>query len=171
MMGRFSRPRIELRKLFRANSTSAKPETDFSNYRVPEHLRKLPGRVVFEPAPDLRPPWLQKLSSQFNVVKTWYYRMTAKHPFLAYGGPFLTFMVVASYYLSEFTEIRYQTYDGKITTYYDSNALSQESARKLKHETPEQFYARQAKLLQSEASEDYEMKRIERREDEPPAKW
>ncbi|KAK9448290.1 uncharacterized protein V1518DRAFT_418550 [Limtongia smithiae] len=134
--------------------------------------KKRHRRVVFEDEVDERPEWMKALGQRMTKIKYAYYRQTKKHPFLFYGLPFMTCLVVGSFYLQEFTEIRYKTYD-------DSHIVTEDGAVKpirrtgatLPAESREQYYERNLKLLKSEASDDYDMKRIERRPNEPPASW
>ncbi|KAK9324971.1 cytochrome c oxidase assembly protein COX16-domain-containing protein [Lipomyces orientalis] len=131
-------------------------------------------RIVFEHEIDNRPEWLKNLSRQRDRAMAFYIKLVKKQPFIFYGGPFLTLIVVASYYLQEFTEIRYKAHDQKkqmaTEDDLDPRKNSTNSSR-FRNETREEYYKRNYKLLQSEATEDYEIKRIERRPGDPPVKW
>jgi hypothetical protein len=70
-------------------------------------------RIVFEHEIDDRPDWLKTLSRQRDKVMAVYIKLVKKQPFVFYGGPFLTLIVIASYYLQEITEIRYKAHDQK----------------------------------------------------------
>ncbi|KAK9366691.1 cytochrome c oxidase assembly protein COX16-domain-containing protein [Lipomyces kononenkoae] len=135
---------------------------------------KVRRRIVFEHEVDSRPEWLQSLTRQRDKVMAIYIKLVKKQPFIFYGGPFLTLIVVASYYLQEFTEIRYKAHDQKkqmaTEDDLDPRKNSTNSSR-FRNETREEYYKRNYKLLQSEATEDYEIKRIERRPGDPPVKW
>ncbi|KAK9429863.1 cytochrome c oxidase assembly protein COX16-domain-containing protein [Lipomyces doorenjongii] len=131
-------------------------------------------RIVFEHEIDDRPEWLKTLSRQRDKVMAVYIKLVKKQPFLFYGGPFLTLIVIASYYLQEITEIRYKAHDQKqkMATEEDLDPRKNSTnASRFRNETREEYYKRNFKLLQSEATEDYEIKRIERRPGDPPVKW
>ncbi|KAK9239444.1 hypothetical protein V1525DRAFT_37029 [Lipomyces kononenkoae] len=131
-------------------------------------------KIVFEQEVDNRPEWLQRLMHQRDKVMAIYFKLVKKQPFIFYGGPFLTLIVIASYYLQEFTEIRYKAHDQKkqMATADDLDPRKHSTnASRFRNETREEYYKRNYKLLQSEATEDYEVKRIERRPGDPPVKW
>ncbi|KAK7204778.1 cytochrome c oxidase assembly protein COX16-domain-containing protein [Myxozyma melibiosi] len=131
-------------------------------------------RIVYVEEEDTRPEIIQKISRVINLVKNTYYGYAHRNPFLFYGLPFMTFMVLASFYLTEFTEIRYKAYDRARTLTPESELIpSTKQARKpLSQETREEYYERQMKLLNTnDAKTDYDMKRIERRAEEPPVRW
>ncbi|KAK9374170.1 uncharacterized protein V1513DRAFT_446886 [Lipomyces chichibuensis] len=142
-----------------------------SEQQIPPKKRR---RIVFEHEIDDRPEWLKSLSRQRDKVMAVYIKLVKKQPFVFYGGPFLTLIVIASYYLQEITEIRYKAHDQKqkMATEEDLDPRKNSTnASRFRDETRDEYYKRNYKLLQSEATEDYEIKRIERRPGDPPVKW
>ncbi|KAK9468014.1 hypothetical protein V1512DRAFT_260568 [Lipomyces arxii] len=139
----------------------------------PIKLPPLPkSRIVFEEESDTRPQWIRWLSAKLEPVVKFYYSAVKKNPFAFYGAPFLATIVVAAYYLQEFTEIRYKAYDeSHKVTEADLAGVTATRRTKLKNESKEDYYERNYKLLESAASTDYDIKRVQRRPEDPPVKW
>lgn len=53
-----------------------------------------------------------------------------KHPFLLFGLPFMATIFAGSIYLAEFTTVRYEQYDEKVTLMSEEEALSVDKAKR-----------------------------------------
>lgn len=62
-----------------------------------------------------------------------------KHPFLLFGLPFLATMFVGSIYLAEFTSVRYEQYDEKVTMMTEEEALKMDREKR-KVDMKEEYY-------------------------------
>ncbi|KAK9456639.1 hypothetical protein V1511DRAFT_212692 [Dipodascopsis uninucleata] len=155
----------------RSDGPRSTPTTKGEILKQTEQLAKQRRRkVFFELAQDKRPIWIQKLSPYIDQTLGRYKHFTKKQPFLAFGLPFMVGIYVASLYLTEFTQMRYKNYDD---THISVSDVDLEKKKKLERrkESKEDYYERNYKFLQSVASEDYDIKRVERRPGDPPTAW
>lgn len=104
---------VDLQRIYSAFSTTA--ISHLAAQSAPSQKEPPPPkkykRIIFEEEEDTRPILIQKISLFIYRTKVEYYKYAKKNPFLFYGLPFMSVMVIGSYYLQEFTEIRYKTYD------------------------------------------------------------
>lgn len=98
--------------------------------------------------------------AQYSSTLAGRYRaFLAKHPFLAFGAPFLITMVAGSFFLTPATAIRYERHDRKVRQMSRDEALGLgKDGRKVKLEgLAEEYYRLAAKDL-----DDWEQKRVRR---------
>lgn len=62
-----------------------------------------------------------------------------KHPFLLFGLPFMATIFAASIYLTEFTSVRYEQYDEKVTLMSEEEALAVDKGKR-KVDMKEEYY-------------------------------
>lgn len=85
-----------------------------------------------------------------------YRQVVAKHPFLLFGLPFISVMVLGSFFLTPATALRYERHDRKVQTTTKEEALSV-GRNKRKIDMKEEYYRLAAKDI-----DNWEQRRVER---------
>lgn len=94
-----------------------------------------------------------------------YLKALNKHSFLLFGLPFMTILFGASYYLSYFTQIRYDQHDKRVTQMGEEEAFNVFN-NKRQVDMKEEYYRLQKMDLDS-----WEQKRVPRLAGESENKW
>ncbi|KAI9661199.1 MAG: Cytochrome oxidase assembly [Bathelium mastoideum] len=84
-----------------------------------------------------------------------------KHPFLLFGLPFISVMVLGSFFLTPATALRYEKHDRKVTQMSSEEALGIRKAGR-KVDMKEEYYKLAAKDL-----DNWEQRRVKRLPGEP----
>jgi len=94
-----------------------------------------------------------------------YQKALKRNSFLYFGGPFLAFMGLASYWLSSFTAIRYEQRDKKVQEIGEDEMFKIKN-KKRSVDLKEEYYR-----LQGLGEEDWEPKRVPRLKGESENVW
>ncbi|CCH43123.1 Cytochrome c oxidase-assembly factor COX16,mitochondrial [Wickerhamomyces ciferrii] len=94
-----------------------------------------------------------------------YQKQLRKSPFLVFGGPFLVFMGLASYWLSGFTAVRYEQRDQRVQEVTESDIIKL-NTKKRNVDVKEEYYR-----LQGLGEQDWEPKRVPRMKGESENVW
>ncbi|KAF2673966.1 cytochrome c oxidase-like protein [Microthyrium microscopicum] len=92
---------------------------------------------------------------QFNAL-------VQRHPFLLFGLPFISMVVVGSLFLSPVTAQRYETFDRKRRFNNKQDAFDTSGLKRRKFDAREEYYRMAAKDL-----DNWEQRRVERLPGEP----
>jgi cytochrome c oxidase assembly protein subunit 16 len=74
-----------------------------------------------------------------SALALWYQAKLRRSPFLFFGLPFLTIIVVGSYALSSFTTIRYERHDAKVKIMNEEELLKLDKDRR-RPDIREEYY-------------------------------
>ncbi|SCV03545.1 LAMI_0H09010g1_1 [Lachancea mirantina] len=94
-----------------------------------------------------------------------YQKLLKKNPFLYFGLPFCSMIVLGSYWLSTFTEVRYQRHDRRIQELNEDDLVKLASNGR-KFDLKEEYYR-----LQGLGEQDWEPVRVPRLEGESENVW
>jgi cytochrome c oxidase assembly protein subunit 16 len=83
--------------------------------------------------------FFQRRRHNQNVVSLWYQAKLRRHPFLLFGFPFITVIVIASFTLSNFTTIRYERHDERVKLMKEEELLGLEKDRR-RPDIREEYY-------------------------------
>ncbi|ODV92013.1 hypothetical protein CANCADRAFT_23832 [Tortispora caseinolytica NRRL Y-17796] len=100
-----------------------------------------------------------------NSFRGRYMNAVRKHSFLFLGLPFFVLLFAGSVVLSQFTAVRYEQYDRKVTQVSEEEALSVKGNRR-KVNPRDEYY----KLLQL-GEQDWDQKRVPRQNGEDENVW
>ncbi|CCE65852.1 hypothetical protein TPHA_0N00710 [Tetrapisispora phaffii CBS 4417] len=94
-----------------------------------------------------------------------YQKLVKKNSFLYFGLPFCSLIVLGSYWLSDFTAIKYEQRDRKVQEVTESDLLKLKSNNH-KFDIKEEYYR-----LQGIREQDWEPVRVQRLKDESENVW
>ncbi|CCC69860.1 hypothetical protein NCAS_0D02790 [Naumovozyma castellii] len=94
-----------------------------------------------------------------------YQKLMKKNPFLYFGLPFCGMIVLGSYWLQDFTALKYQKADQKV------QELNEEDVIKMKHDQREFDIKEEYYRLQGLSEKDWEPVRVPRIEGESDNVW
>lgn len=94
-----------------------------------------------------------------------YQKLLKKNPFLYFGLPFCSLIVLGSYWLSGFTAVKYEQADRKIQELQEEDLVKMKTSQR-KFDLKEEYYR-----LQGLAEEDWEPVRVPRGEGESENVW
>ncbi|KAF2236725.1 hypothetical protein EV356DRAFT_530633 [Viridothelium virens] len=100
-------------------------------------------------------------STSTNALPTKYRSALNKHPFLLFGLPFISVMVLGSFFLTPATALRYEKHDRKVRQMSRDEALGIGKAGR-RVDMKEEYYKLAAKDL-----DDWEQRRVKRLPGEP----
>ncbi|PKS09578.1 hypothetical protein jhhlp_004195 [Lomentospora prolificans] len=104
-------------------------------------------------------------AAELNTGAAKYRRAIAKHPFLAFGLPFLTIIVAGSFVLTPATAIRYEKHDRKV------RQLSKEQELNVRKNPRRVDWRDEYQKLRADKDlDDWQQKRVERLPGEPDGK-
>ncbi|GAV52441.1 hypothetical protein ZYGR_0AG04320 [Zygosaccharomyces rouxii] len=94
-----------------------------------------------------------------------YQKLLNKNPFLYFGLPFCSLVVLGYYWLSGFTAVRYEQHDRRVQELREEDIINVRT-NKRPVDLKEEYYR-----LQGLADEDYEIKRYPRQKGESENVW
>lgn len=94
-----------------------------------------------------------------------YQKLLGKNPFLYFGLPFCSMMVLGSYWLSSFTSVRYEQKDRKMQELNEEEMIKMKT-NKRQFDLKEEYYR-----LQGVGDQDWEPVRVPRFEGESENVW
>ena len=106
----------------------------------------------------------EQLAYEASIVGR-YQKHLKKNPFLYFGLPFLSMMVLGSYWLADFTAVKYERDDRKVQEINENDLLKVKNAQR-KFDMKEEYYR-----LQGLSEEDWEPVRVPRLKDESDNVW
>lgn len=103
-----------------------------------------------------------------SQLVVWYQTQLRRNPFIFFGLPFISVIVIGSFALSQFTTIRYERHDAKVKQMSEEEALGLDKDRR-RPDIREEYYVRSLctietdyKRLLEKDLDNWEQKRVKR---------